>query len=98
MLKVKGLIFCAALAAGIGCGSVQAESRSMADADTPTAEGMVFDLVIGRPIGFVATVAGSALFVALLPFTIFTADVPKKTFKALVAEPFTFTFVRPLGE
>lgn len=59
--------------------------------------GMVADLVIARPIGFFATVIGSAVFVVSLPFTLVGGNVPEAA-DALVIKPAKYTFVRPLGE
>ena len=58
---------------------------------------MAADLVIVRPIGLLATVLGSAVFVVSLPFTLLGGNVEEAA-KALVVEPARFTFVRPLGE
>ena len=57
---------------------------------------MVADLVLARPIGLIATVLGSAVFIASLPFTLLggNADAAAVT---LVIEPAKFTFFRPLG-
>lgn len=98
MMNLKGFMFGAVLASALACGPAQAGPDILADSQEATAEGMVFDLAIGRPIGLVATIAGAALFVATLPLSIFEAEIPKKAFNTLVMEPFNFTFVRPLGE
>jgi hypothetical protein len=58
---------------------------------------IVFDLVVTRPLGLVATVAGTAIFIVALPFSVPTGSV-EKTFNALVKQPFRYTFVREMGE
>jgi len=58
---------------------------------------MVVDMMFIRPIGFVATVLGSVVFVVSLPFTLMGGNVDEAA-KALVVEPAKYTFVRPLGE
>ena len=58
---------------------------------------IVFDLLILRPVGLVATVAGVVIFVGSLPISLPTWSVPK-AFRALVARPAAYTFARTLGE
>lgn len=58
---------------------------------------IVFDLVILRPVGFVATVAGTLIFIGSLPISLSTWSIPK-AFRALVKKPAVYTFVRTLGE
>jgi hypothetical protein len=65
--------------------------------DEPSGEGMVFDLLVLRPCGIVATVLGTTFFVVSLPFTLPTKSV-KQAAKKLVAEPAKYTFARPLGQ
>ncbi len=62
---------------------------------------MFVDVAFLRPLGLAATVAGTAMFVALSPFTAI-ASIPKphnafpKLFDALVNGPAKYTFVRPV--
>ena len=58
---------------------------------------IVFDLVVLRPVGLVATVGGFLVFIGSLPISIPTGSF-KKSFRALVAQPATYTFWRSLGE
>lgn len=58
---------------------------------------VVIDAGLVRPSCFLVTVAGSALFVAVLPFAAMSKSV-KKTEHTLVAEPAKATFTRPLGD
>jgi len=62
-----------------------------------TAEGMIVDFVLLRPLGILATAVGTVFFIASLPFSgpSGNADV---AFKKLVEEPARFTFARPLGQ
>lgn len=62
----------------------------------PSAPEMVLDLFVLRPGGIVATVAGTGIFVVALPFTLPTGSVGVSARK-LIADPFAFTFMRPLG-
>jgi hypothetical protein len=57
---------------------------------------MILDLVLLRPIGFVATVLGAAAFVVSLPFTIPLKQTNEAAQK-MVVKPGKYTFTRPLG-
>lgn len=52
--------------------------------------------VVLRPVGLVTTVAGFALWVVMLPFSIPSLSV-EKTFDTLVTNPAHYTFVREMG-
>ena len=62
-----------------------------------TAEWMIADFVLLRPLGIAATATGLAFFIASLPFSALSGST-KTAFKKMVAEPASFTFVRPLGK
>ena len=62
-----------------------------------TAEEMVADFLLLRPLGIVATVLGTAFFIASLPFSALGGNA-KETFHELVIDPARFTFKRPLGK
>ena len=58
---------------------------------------VVIDVGLVRPSCFLVTVAGSALFVVILPIAAISKSV-KKTEHTLVAEPARATFTRPVGD
>jgi hypothetical protein len=58
---------------------------------------VVIDVGLVRPGCFVVTLAGSALFVAILPIAAISKSV-KKTEHTLVVEPARATFTRPVGD
>ena len=62
----------------------------------PGAGAMTYDLLLLRPLGIAATVVGSAIFVVSLPFSALGRNVGNAG-RVLVANPFSFTFNRPLG-
>ncbi len=64
--------------------------------DEPSAGEMVADVVVARPIGFVATVLGGAAFVVSLPFSALGGNVEEAA-DALFLAPAKATFVRCLG-
>jgi hypothetical protein len=60
-------------------------------------ENIPADVLIVRPITLVGTVLGTALFIVSLPFSIPSGSVTM-TARKLIAEPFKYTFTRPLGD
>ena len=66
-------------------------------AKEPGGGAMIFDLVVVRPVGLVATALGSVFWVVSLPFSASGDNVGAATQK-LVKEPAAYTFKRPLGE
>jgi hypothetical protein len=58
---------------------------------------VIADVVVVRPFCLVATVIGSAFFVASLPIAAISGSV-KKTAHTLVVKPARATFTRPLGD
>ena len=58
---------------------------------------MIYDLVLVRPIGIIATAVGSVVFVLSLPFSALGDNVDTAGEK-LVKAPARFTFKRPIGE
>jgi len=69
---------------------------SVQQQEPPAAGAILGDFIFLRPFGLAATVIGAAMTVVTLPIAIpsgSTGAVAKK----LIAEPFAFTFTRPLG-
>lgn len=62
-----------------------------------TAGAMAFDVILMRPIGFAATVVGTAIFIVSLPFSALGGN-HEAAAETLINEPFFFTFQRPLGQ
>ena len=66
--------------------------------DAPSAGAMAFDLVVIRPLSLMATVLGTALFIAELPLSLVMGKAPSEPARVLVEQPAAFTFTRPLGQ
>jgi hypothetical protein len=66
------------------------------ETDDPGGGEMIFDLVVVRPVGLVATAIGSVVFVLSWPFSALggNSDVAGQK---LVKDPAAYTFKRPLG-
>jgi hypothetical protein len=58
---------------------------------------MAADGLVVRPLGACATIIGGAIFIVSLPFSALGGNT-KPAYDALLADPFKFTFNRPLGE
>jgi hypothetical protein len=58
---------------------------------------MAADFLVMRPMGIIATAAGSVLYVLSLPFSLLGGN-QQEAFQKLIAEPAEYTFQRPLGE
>lgn len=57
---------------------------------------MAADLILVRPLGFLATLAGSAVFIVSMPFSAIGGNT-EEAWESLVVSPATYTFKRPLG-
>ncbi len=62
-----------------------------------SAESMTADILVIRPLGIVASVVGSAIFIVSLPFSALGGNT-KIACQKLVKDPAKFTFKRPLGD
>ena len=67
------------------------------ETNEPSGDAMMYDMIVMRPAGLVATVVGSAVWLISLPFSALGDNVDTAT-KKLVKEPAAYTFKRPLGE
>lgn len=61
----------------------------------------LIDIILYRPLGLIATVTGSAVFVGISPLTALAAISPphdafEKTADLLIMKPVKYTFDRPL--
>lgn len=94
MKKVAAALFLAVFLAVSTASQASMEPQTRRE---PSGEAIVFDIILGRPLGLVTIVAGTAIFIVGLPFTIPTGSVGTSA-KKLIADPFRFTFIRPVGE
>jgi hypothetical protein len=67
------------------------------EAEDPSGGEMMFDFVVLRPVGIVATAVGSVFFVVSSPFAALGGNIDTAKEK-LVKDPAAFTFKRPLGQ
>jgi len=66
------------------------------EAEEPSGGAMMFDLVVVRPVGIVATAVGCVFFVVSSPFSALGGNIDAAGQK-LVKDPAAYTFKRPLG-
>ena len=62
-----------------------------------SAEKMIFDFILLRPMGIVATILGTSVFVVSLPFSAAGGN-SKEAYQKMMVEPASYTFKRPLGD
>lgn len=86
----------------VGLAHPIAAADRMYDVDDKSATvPMLFDILVMRPIGFVMTVTGAAVYVfpVTVPFMAITRPTDiAKPLGPLVVTPAKFTFVDPIGE
>ena len=85
----RGLLMLVILLLAIGafCPQVWAQRDPIKD------EYNMWDVLVARPLGIAAGIAGTAVFLVSLPFTIPTHSVDKAA-QMFIVEPFEFSFVR----
>jgi len=71
---------------------ISIQENSQAD-DIP----VVIDVLVLRPVGLATCVIGMVASVVALPFAI-PSHSTGKMYRALIVEPFNYTFKRPLGK
>jgi hypothetical protein len=85
-------------AAGILGYNMDGAERGFKEAPkNPSTAKVATDALIGRPVGVVATVLGTTLFLVTLPTSIGTGTA-RQTGQKLVVAPARWTFGRPLGQ
>ena len=57
---------------------------------------IAYDVLIVRPFGITAIIAGSLIFAIASPFAWLTGGI-KMTYKKLIKDPVMYTFKRPVG-
>ncbi len=72
-------------------------SAVMGQDEETSAEEMMADMLVVRPLGFVSMVVGTVFFVVSLPFSALGGNVDEASQK-MVKDPARFTFNRPLGD
>jgi hypothetical protein len=97
MKYIKSAFFALVLAA-----SAPVFADDHAVVNRPSGADFLYDIVL-RPAGFVATIIGGGLYLALSPATAITSlQPPHDTFKTfadfIIMNPYKFTFTRPVGD
>ena len=96
-MKPQVIFLGAVLSMGAGCVSTsQAPARSQPHVESATTESMALEVVM-RPLCLISTVAGSAIYVATLPFSSASGS-DQEAKRLLVDKPFAATFKRKLGD
>ncbi|MDJ0986472.1 MAG: hypothetical protein QNJ26_13105 [Desulfobacterales bacterium] len=77
--------------------ATSAQAQDYFEAKEPGGGAMMYDTIVVRPIGIVATAVGSVFWLVSLPFSAGGDNTDMAT-KKLIKEPAAYTFKRPLGE
>jgi hypothetical protein len=80
----------------VPCTTCLAQQALLEQDDDVIAGKMAAEVVV-RPLGLAATVIGGAVFIVTSPFSLLGGNI-KPAYDYLVADPFKFTFNRPLGD
>ena len=98
MIKVrKPLIIFVILALMVMPFASTALAREYFEAEDPSGGAMIFDFIVVRPVGIIATGIGGFFFLISSPFSALGDNIGTAGEK-LFKEPAKFTFKRPLGE
>lgn len=95
LVRLSGVALLA-LALGLPAVGVAQEDVTASTQTEPDGRDMMGDFMLQRPVGLVRTVFGTVVWVAALPFTIFSGSLVDAG-DNLVVEPAAHTFTRPLG-
>ena len=96
---MKKLISFFILLSVMSCSTVP-QSKNVVDTEPGF---VILDVLFYRPVGLIATVIGTGVFIGMSPLTAL-ASIPKphdafvKTGKILILSPAAYTFVRPVGD
>jgi hypothetical protein len=98
MLGFKKIVVVVLLIAALSIGPLgsAALASEYLEREKPTGGMMMWDTLFMRPIGMVATAVGSVVWLVSYPFAALGGNTDETT-QALVADPFEWTFERPLG-
>lgn len=94
---LKRLIVLATAFALVACPCMTCFAQGLEQDEDVIAGKMAGDALIVRPLGLCATLIGGAVFIVSLPFSALGGNT-KPAYDYLLADPFKFTFDRPLGE
>jgi hypothetical protein len=96
--NLKSWVIFGVIAALIGVPfATSALAQEYHETQEPGGGAMMYDMVVVRPVGIVATAVGSVFWLISLPFSASGDNVDAATQK-LVKDPAKYTFDRPLGE
>lgn len=98
VMGLVGGVFCGSSLAGVLGYSLERAERGFAEKPSADVSAAVVagDALIARPAGLALTIAGTATFIATLPFSIPSQSVGNAA-RGLIYKPGGYTFVRPLG-
>lgn len=94
---MKKLITVLSLAVLLTLPSASTHASNFTDYEETGGTAIVLDVLIARPLGIASLAIGTVVFIVALPYTIPSWTLGRTADK-LIADPFRFTFLRPVGE
>jgi hypothetical protein len=76
--------------------SVPTYAEQQAESETPVTDAL-YDVLLMRPFGAISVGFGTAVFIIGLPITLPLGEAGR-TADEFIAEPFKYTFTRPIGD
>lgn len=73
------------------------QERLQTEKEAKDAGVVAIDLLLARPLGILATVAGGAIFLVSLPISAMTGQT-RMVYEKMVREPARYAFKRPIGD
>jgi hypothetical protein len=96
---MKKILMATALFAAVWSSVASADGSLMTETPLePTVGEMAFDTLIGRPLGVVTTVGGTALWLVQLPISVWVPEYRNRTYQKMIVDPAKWTFDRPIGD
>ena len=94
----RKIIHTIVLVAAVAVLSLPGTAAAVEKKEIPTDPGaMTIDMLVARPVGLVATVAGTGVFLVSLPFSALGGNTGE-AWDSLVVTPAEYTFKRGLGD
>ena len=97
IVKKSMIIFLISIFLIAPCASTALAAEDYFEQEDPSGGMMIYDFILVRPVGIVATAVGSVFWVISLPFSALGDNTDEAT-QALVKDPAAYTFSRPLGD
>lgn len=96
MILLLALVLSCNLVAGPVLAQTTGRGGTLSDQQAPSGEMMLYDLILVRPVSLAACGIGLVGSVLAMPFAAMS-NQDREVSRRLIAEPFAYTFTRPVG-